>query len=224
MGDLNHWVKGDRIGPYIVERTAGAGYEGLVLVVEDARVSRGADAWRTLKLYRRTNVLDEVRHTVEHWRRFEGLPQVKALHEWSVLPGQRRVSERPYAVFDFIRGVTLYEKIRLGHIRDPVALAVKLLLMLAPLHSRKLSVGDADHGRNLIVERNTGRIVVVDLDAGTPGHPPPDIWEDLQEVLRLARKCAQCVNRPLPASLVKVLSEEPDAIEALQRLSGKLSR
>lgn len=223
-GDLNHWVRGDRIGPYTVERTAGAGYEGLVLVVRDRRVGPGADAWRTLKLYRRTNVLDEVRHTVEHWKRFTGLAQVKAIYEWSVLSGQRRVSERPYVVFDFIRGVTLHHKIRLGHIRDPVDMTLKLLWMLAPIHSRRLSIGDMDHGRNLIVERGTGRFVVIDLDAGTPGHPPPDIWEDLHEVLRLAKKCAQCVSRPLPPGLVKVLSEAPDAIVALRGLSGMLAR
>jgi hypothetical protein len=220
MGDLNHWARGDRIGPYTVEREAGEGWEGLVLVVRDTRVEHDADALRTLKLYRRTNVLKDVRHTVEHWKKFAGLAQVKALHEWSILTGQRRVSERPYVVFDYVPGTTLYEKVKRGHIRDPVDMSIKLLKMLAPIHARELSVGDADHGRNLIVERGTGRFVVIDMDAGTPNHPPPAIWEDLHEVLRLARKCS---GLPLPPILIKVLSEAPDASTALSRLSGFLS-
>lgn len=221
-GDLNGWTRNSRIGPYTVQRKLGEGWEGVTFLCIDRRVQDRQASLCTLKLYRRTNVLDDVRHTVEHWqRRFSGLAQVKALREWSTIAGQRRVSERPYVVFDYVPGVTLYEKIRRGHIRDPVRLSMKLLWMLAPLHARKASVGDFDHARNLIVERGTGRLVVIDLDAGTPGHPPPDMWEDLQEVLLVARKCS---THPLPPVLVKVLSEAPDAIEALRKLSGLISR
>ena len=133
-----------------------------------------------------------------------------------MLRGQRRVSERPWLLMEYVPGVTLAEKIERGRIRDPTALAFQLLRTLAPLHARNLGWGDADYGRNLIVARGSGRFVLIDMDAGTPGNPPPAIYEDLLEVLWLARRCS---GGKLPNQLVEVLTEAPDAIAALARLA-----
>src|SRR6218665_2772525 len=88
MGDLNHWIKGDCIGPFTVQRKIGEGWEAVVLLVLDQRDGK----LRTLKLFKRTNVLPEVIHTFQHWQRFAGLDGVKQCLEWGVLTGQRRVS------------------------------------------------------------------------------------------------------------------------------------
>jgi hypothetical protein len=213
MGDLNYWARGDRIGPFTVRRRLGEGWEAVVLLVRDERDGQ----LRTLKLFKRTNVLATVLHTVKHWERFRGLDGVKQCLDWGLLGGQRRVGTRPYMVMEYVPGMTLAEKIAQGRICDPTALTISLLEALAPIHARGLGIGDLDKGRNVIVEEQTGRLVFVDMDAGGPCHPPPDIYEDLLEVLWLARQCSDA--KP-PARLIKVLTEAPDASGALLMLSA----
>lgn len=212
-GDLNHWRAGDRMGDFIVQRRLGSGFEAVVYLVRDVRDGK----LRTVKLFRRTMTLAEVEHTFRHWQQYAGLGCVRQCLEMGMLRGQRRVSERPWLLLEYVPGVMLAEKIERSQIRDPTSLALRLLQTLAPLHERNLGWGDADYGRNLIVERGSGRFVLIDMDAGTPGHPPPAIYEDLLEVLWLARRCA---GEQLPSQLVKVLKDAPDAIAALQALSG----
>ncbi len=218
MGDLNQWVKGDRVGDFIIQRKLGSGFEAVVYLVRDERDGQ----LRTLKLFKRTNILADVLHTFRHWQRYAGLEGVKQCQELGVLQGQRRVSERPWMLMTYVPGITLAEKIERGRIRDPTALAIRLLEAMAPIHARGLGLGDLDRGRNVIIEHGSGdlgRLVFIDLDAGTPGHPPPEIYEDLLEVLWLARKCS---SGRLSSSLVKVLTEASDAIDALRRLTGSL--
>lgn len=216
-GDLHGWQRGDRIGDeFIVQRKLGQGVEAVVYLVRDRRDGQ----MRTLKLFRRTNMMAEVEHTFRHWQQYAGLDCVKQCLEWGVLRGQRRVSERPWMLMEYIPGTTLAEKIERGHIRDPTMLAIRLLEAIVPLHARGIGLGDLDRGRNVVIVRGTGnlgQIVFIDVDAGTPGHAPPEIYEDLLEVLWLARKCARS---KLPADLVRVLTEAPDAASALRHLRG----
>lgn len=214
MGDLNHWAKGDRIGNFSIQRKLGSGYEAVVYLVRDERDCQ----LRTLKLFKRANILADVQHTYRHWMQYAGLANVKQCLEWGVLRGQRRVSERPWMLLEYVPGETLAVKIERGQIRDPTALVIQLLQVMAPIHERGLGLGDLDKGRNVIVEQgsgNLGRMVFIDLDAGTPGHAPPEIYEDLLEVLWLARKCSR---GKLPGNLVKVLTEVPNASVALQAI------
>lgn len=211
MGDLNNWAKGDRIGGFVVQHQLGSGYEAVVYLVRDERNGQ----LRTLKLFRRSNTLADVLHTYQHWQRYAGLSTVKQCLEWGVLRGQRRVSERPWMLLEYIPGSTLAQKIEHGRIRDPTALVIQLLKALEPIHLRGLGIGDMDKGRNVVVGRTSspwGQMAFIDLDAGTPGYPPPDIYEDLLEVLWLARKCA---GRKLPNGLGKVLTEATNAATAL---------
>ena len=215
MGDLNHWGKGDRIGNFTVQRLLGRGFEAVVYLVRDGRDGK----LRTLKLFKRTNILADVEHTFRHWQRYVGLGGVKQCLELGALKGQRRGSTRPWLLGTYTPGMTLAEKIERGRIHNPMALTIHLLEAMAPIHARRLGLGDLDKGRNIIVERGTGelgRLVFIDLDAGSPGYPPPHIYEDLLEVLWLARRCS---TTRLPANLVKVLTEAPDAAAALRLLS-----
>lgn len=212
MGDLNNWIKGDQIGDFTIQGKLGNGYEAVVYLVRDERDGH----LRTLKLFKRSNILADVQHTYQHWLQYAGLSSVKQCLEWGVLQGQRRVSERPWILLEYTPGETLAGSIERGHIRDPTELVIQLLQALAPIHARGLGIGDLDKGRNVIVERKSGncvRMVFIDMDAGSPAHRPPEIYEDLLEVLWLARKC--CRGK-LQGNLVKVLTELPDAAAALQ--------
>lgn len=214
--DLNCWTKGQRAGPFTIQRRLGSGYEAVVYLVRDMRDGK----LRTLKLFKRTNIMADVEHTFRHWQRYDGLGDcAKQCLEIGVLRGQRRVSERPWLLMTYVPGVTLAEKIERGGIRDATALAIHLLHAMVPIHARGLGLGDLDKGRNVVIERGSGRMVFIDLDAGTPGHPPPEIYEDLLEVLWLVRKCS--ISK-LPAHLVKVLTEALDAPTAVRRLNGLL--
>ena len=215
MGDLNHWAKGDRIGIFTVQRLLGRGFEAVVYLVRDGRDGK----LRTLKLFKRTNILADVEHTFKHWQRYMGLEGVKQCLELGALTGQRRVSTRPWLLGSYTPGMTLAEKIERGRICDPTALTTCLLQAMVPIHARGLSLGDLDKGRNVVVERGTGdlgRLVFIDFDAGSPGYPPPHIYEDLLEVLWLARRCS---GAELPVDLVKALTEAPNAVAALSAIA-----
>jgi RIO-like serine/threonine protein kinase len=211
--DLNCWTKGQRAGPFTIQRRLGSGYEAVVYAVRDPRDGK----LRTLKLFKGSNVLADVEHTFRHWQRYAGLDCVKQCLEIGVLRGQRRVSERPWLLMTYVPGVTLAEQVERGRVRDPTALAIHLLQAMVPIHTRGLGLGDLDKGRNVVIERGTGRMVFIDLDAGTPGHPPPEIYEDLLEVLWLARRC----GRPaLSRSFVSALECSPNARAALTLIEG----
>lgn len=217
MSDLNHWSRGDRIGEFMIQSELGRGYEGVVFVVTDLRPGQNRK-FRTLKLFRGANAIEDVRHTIEHWQRFQGIGSVKSLVEWGIAEGHRRVSQRPWVVFDYVRGNTLADAIRFGRIRDPVQSTMALLQALVPVHRQGLAIGDHDRGRNVIIEYGTARYVFVDMDAGGPTEPAPGQEDDVEEVTKLARLMWRRLGVHAPNWMMHALDGSVHADQALRRL------
>jgi hypothetical protein len=214
MGALKRWSTGERFKTLVIQRWIGEGVEGQVYLVRDRR-DGGLKAWKIIK---DADMVEEIRHTVQHWQQFAGLAQCRPILEWGVILDPSCAAERPWLLSPWIPGDTLREAIKRGHIRDPVALVISLLKVLEPIHQRGLGIGDFDHGRNIIIELRTGKFVFIDMDAGGPNHDPPAIYEDLHEVLGLAKKCA---GTKLSAPMVKVLKDSPDAEFALRWIANE---
>ena len=188
MNSLYMRRPGDMIAHYRVQRWLGAGAEGCVYIVRDMRDG----ALRTLKLLRGRNMVSDARHTAAAYRRLASVGSVKRFVEWGVLTGQRGVGERPWLTFHYIRGQTLSDHIDHGRVRDPLAVLRAVCDALVPVHRLGMAVGDFDRERNLLIEHGTRLIRFCDLDAGTPGFAPPTQQDDLDELLRLARRLGRC--------------------------------
>lgn len=175
-------VPGDQIGPYEVKRLLGHGCEGHVYLVTDIRDR----SFKTLKLLRGRNMAREVEHIASHYHRLRAVPSVKQFIEWGILKRQAGVGDRPWLAFDYVDGATLYELVNSGRIACSLCVLMRVARALQPLHRRRIAIGDFDRGRNVLVERGTGRIVFCDLDAGEVGEPPLALEEDIGELARLA--------------------------------------
>ena len=207
---------GDLIADYRIRRWLGAGAEGSVYVARDQRDG----TLRTIKVLRGRNMVAEARHTVAVYRRLAAVDSVKRFIEWGVLSGQRGVGERPWLAFSFIRGRSLADCIEAGQIKNPLTVLRTVCDALAPIHRLGLAVGDFDAARNLLIENVTRKILFCDLDAGTPGFAPPTLNDDLEELLRLARRLNRTCDRALSGRVLSQLSSVRSVIEAGEVLSG----
>lgn len=205
---------GDLIAHYRIRRWLGAGAEGSVYVARDLRDG----TLRTIKVLRGRNMVAEARHTVALYRRLAMVDSVKRFVEWGVLSGQWGVGERPWLAFSFIRGLCLADSIEAGQIKNPLAVLRAVCDALAPIHHLGLAVGDFDEGRNLIRENVTRKIRFCDLDAGTPGFAAPTCEDDLEELVRLARRLNRSCDRAISGSVLFQLSSVRSVIEARQVL------
>lgn len=178
----NARMRGDEIGPYVVKQLLGHGCEGHVYLAIDRR----DQSLKTLKLLRGRNMGPGAEHLARHYQRLRAIPSVKRFIEWGILKHQAGVGERPWLAFDYVEGATLYELVHNKRIACPLCVLVQVARALQPLHRRRIALGDFDRGRNVLVERLTGRIVFCDLDAGEIGEPPLGLDEDLGELARLA--------------------------------------
>jgi hypothetical protein len=207
---------GDLIAQYRIQRWLGAGAEGTVYVARDVRNG----TLRTIKVLRGRNMVAEARHTVAVYRRLAAVDSVKRFIEWGVLSGQRGVGERPWLAFSFIRGRSLADCIQAGRIKNPLTVLRAVCDALAPIHRLGLAVGDFDEGRNLLRENVTRKIRFCDLDAGTPGFAAPTSEDDLEELVRLARRLNRSCDRGLSGRVLSQLASVSSVIEA-QRVLGK---
>jgi hypothetical protein len=130
----------------------------------------------------------EAEHTASHYRRLASVPTLKPFREWGVLSGQRGVGNRPWLSFEYVVGETLAKRIEEGRVGDPLRVLMAVREALAPIHRLGFGIGDFDRERNILIERGTGLIRFCDLDAGGPDEPPPTPDDDIQELLRLARR------------------------------------
>lgn len=205
---------GDLIAHYRIQRWLAAGAEGSVYVARDVRDG----TLRTIKVLRGRNMVAEARHTVGVYRRLVSVDSVKRFIEWGVLSGQRGVGERPWLAFGFVRGRSLADCIEGGQIKNPLSVLLGVCHALAPIHRLGLAVGDFDAGRNLLIENVTRKIRFCDLDAGTPGFAPPTRDDDLEELLRLARRLNRSCDRAISGRVLSQLSAVRYVIEAQQVL------
>jgi serine/threonine protein kinase len=172
------------IASYKVGRFLGEGLEGPVYLATDMRTGE----LRTLKLLRGRQMQPEAEHIAKFYRRLAGVTSVKQLRECGVLRGQRGVGVRPWLAFDYVRGRTLAEVCARGRGCRPLEVIGRVLEALHPVHARGMAIGDFDHGRNLLVEEGTRRIVFCDLDAGERGMPAWKPKTDLEELALLVRR------------------------------------
>jgi hypothetical protein len=217
MNSLYDRQPGDLIAHYRVQRWLGAGAEGSVYLCRDVHDG----ALRTVKVLRGRNMLDEAQHTVAAYRRLGSVTSVKRLVDWGVLKGQRGVGERPWLAFHFIRGEVLSDRIEEGRIRKPLAVLRAVCDALAPVHRRGMAIGDFDNERNILtVDRGTKLVRFCDLDAGTPGYAPPTQDDDIEELLRLARRLDRCFARSIGVRRIRQLAEARSLSEAQAVLRG----
>ena len=205
---------GDLIAHYRVRRWLGAGAEGSVYLVTDLRDG----ALRTLKVFRGRNILDDAEHTAAHYRKLAAVPTLKMFREWGVITGQRGVGLRAWMCFDFIRGETLASRIEKRRVRSPLHVLTAVCEALAPIHRRGFAIGDFDRERNILVERGTGLIRFCDLDAGGPDESPPKYEDDVQELLRLARRLCRTAGLSVSRDVLTTIASSSSAMQIGRRL------
>jgi len=223
MNSLYERQPGDLIAHYRIQRWLGAGAEGSVYLVRDLRDG----TLRTIKVLRGRNRLAEAEHTVAHYRKLASAPSLKRFREWGVLEGQCGVGDRPWMSFDYIRGETLAKQIDERRAREPLRVLIAVCEALVPIHRRGLAIGDFDRERNLLVEKATGRIKFCDLDAGGPDESPPREADDVQELLRLARRMWRMDGVKAREDVLAVLDSSANAIQAgqcLRRMRTPIAR
>ena len=207
--------RGTVFGKYRVLRYIGAGMEGEVYLVEEFPTGRA----RTLKVFRSDVVASDLVHIESYYLRFRGIPTVKAFHERGPFRDPGGVGFRWWMAFEYVNGRTLADLIDAGRVLDPLDMAAKLCAALLPIHHRRLVIGDFDHGRNVVVERGTGRFVFCDLDAGEVRGERPTRDDDLDEVVRAIRRCYQAMGARPSRRVVSAVDEASSVEDALTRLS-----
>lgn len=131
-------------------------------------------------------MVSEAEHIAAHYKRLRPFPCVKRLVEWGILTGQVGVGQRPWLAFDYVEGCTLYELTKTGRIGCPICILIQVAQAVEPLHQQRIALGDFDKGRNVLIEKGTGRVVFCDLDAGEIGKRPLPLSADLEELALLA--------------------------------------
>jgi len=131
-------------------------------------------------------MVSEAEHIAAHYKRLRPFPSVKRFVEWGILTGQSGVGLRPWLAFDYVEGATLYELAKKGRIGCPICILIQVAQAVEPLHQQRIALGDFDKGRNVLIEKGTGRVVFCDLDAGEIGRQPLPLSSDLEELALLA--------------------------------------
>jgi serine/threonine protein kinase len=206
---------GDLVAHYRVRRLLGSGMEGNVYLVNDMRDG----ALRTLKILRGRNMEADAGHTAAYYCKLAQVSSLKRFREWGVLTGQRGVGARPWLAFDYIVGETLARRIEERRIADPLRVLMAVCAALAPIHRRGFAIGDFDRERNILIERGTGLIRFCDLDAGGPTEPAPRQEDDMQELLRLARRMWRIKGMSPRRDVCAALASSTSALQAGQRLT-----
>lgn len=214
------YTAGDDIGAYRVIGYLGTGHESDVYLVKH----KGTDRKYSLKLLRGRNAPEAVESAVVFYRKLAYCNAVKRLRRVGVLPSQRSVGRRYYLVFDYIQGISL-DCYLAGNYQLPIPVLIfRLAQALQRIHRTGLAIGDFSQGRNILVEKDTQRLLFCDLDYGEAGYPNQDQGEDLIELQKQARRLYRQIGLEPDRSVMRALDRAVTAKDAVSGLRPLILR